>query len=107
MNSLALLLAQAGDQAATPSLLIQFAPFVVIILIFYFFLIRPQRQRQKAHEAMLSALQPGDKIVTNGGLLGTIVRVEDKTLKVKLATSVEVSVLRSHVAGKADEEAKS
>ena len=74
----------------------------VTILVFYFLLIRPQRQRQKQHEEMLKALRPGDKIVSQGGLVGTVTKVEDEgnTVKVKLAPSVEVSMLKSHVSGK-------
>lgn len=81
----------------------QLAPIVLIFVIFYFLLIMPARKRQKALESMIKALQPGDKIVTTGGIIGTITRAETKTLNVRIAPSVEVTVLRSHVAGKAEE----
>ena len=103
----ALLLAQSGQQASAPSIFVQLLPLVVIGLIFYFFLIAPARKRQKAHDAMIKALQPGDRVILNGGLIGTIVKVEESTMKLRLAPGVEVSAMRSHVAGKAEEEAAS
>ena len=103
MSSIALIafLAQSGQQ---PNPIWQFAPLVLIAIVFYVLLILPARRRQKQHEAMIGALGSGDKIITNGGLIGTITKVEEKSLRVKLAPSVEVNVLRSHVAGKAGEE---
>lgn len=76
---------------------------VPIMLIMYFFLIRPQQKRQKQHEAMLKAIQAGDKVVTTGGIVGTVVRADDSTLRLRIAPSVEVNVVRSYVAGKAGE----
>jgi preprotein translocase subunit YajC len=97
---------QGGDWRTT---LGQWTPIVwmiAIVVIFYFLLIRPTRQRQKAHEEMVKALRPGDRVVTQGGLVGTITKVDEgsNTLRLKLAPSVEVSMLRSHVSAKAGEE---
>ncbi len=79
--------------------------FVPMILIMYFFLIRPQQRRQKQHEAMLKALQPGDKVVTTGGIVGTVTKVEEAegTVRLRIAPSVEISIVRSYVAGKPGE----
>lgn len=106
--SLMLLAQQSGDVRQT---LGQWTPFVWLIafaVIFYFLLIRPQRQQQKRHQAMLEALRPGDKIVTQGGLVGTVTRTDEgpNALRVKLAPSVEVTVMRSHVAARLGEEEK-
>ena len=95
------ILLQSGQK---PNALWQFLPLVLIAVVFYVLLILPARRRQKAHEAMIGELGSGDKVITNGGLIGTITKVEEKSLRVKLAPSVEVTVLRSHIAGKAGEE---
>lgn len=89
--------------------LAQIGPIVWLVafgLIFYFLLIRPQRQRQKQHEEMVKALRPGDKIVTQGGIVGTVTKSDESsaTLKVRLAPSVEVTLLRTHVAAKTAED---
>ena len=65
--------AQALGDSATS--LIQFAPFVLIFVVFYFFVIRPQQQKTKDHRNMLSALRRGDRIVTGGGIIGTVAKV--------------------------------
>ena len=78
----------------------------LIIAIFYFLLIMPARRRQKQHQTMIDGLQSGDKVITNGGLLGTVTRIEEGVLRLRLGTGVEVSVLRSHISGKQGEESQ-
>ncbi len=95
-------LAQAGQDIG--GVLFQFLPLVVIGAIFYLMLLRPMRKRQKDHEKMIGALSAGDKVVTNGGLEGTITRVDETRVKVRLAPGTEVTVLRSHIAGKSEED---
>ena len=75
--------------------------WVPIIAIFYFLMIAPQRKRQKQLREMLDNLKNGDKVITSGGLLGTIVRVnkEEDSIRLRIATSVEVDILRSAVSG--------
>lgn len=79
-------------------------PFVLIFVIFYFLLIRPQqrkqRQAQQEREALLKALKPGDKVVTTGGIYGTIVAVREKddTVQLRIAQSVSVEAERSAIA---------
>jgi preprotein translocase subunit YajC len=90
-------LAQAGGQA--PSLLVQFFPILLIFGIFYFLLLAPMRKRQKQHQALLAALKRGDRVVTNGGLMGEIAAVEEKVVHLKLADNVKVRVVRSAIAG--------
>jgi len=78
--------------------LVQFLPLVLIFVVFYFLLIRPQQQKQKTHRAMLDALRRGDRVVTGGGLLGTVSRVvNDQEVEVDLAPNVRVKVLRSTI----------
>ena len=90
-------LAQAGGQA--PSLFVQLVPILLIFGIFYFLLLAPMRKRQKQHQALLAELKRGDKVVTNGGLLGEIAAVEEKVVHLKLADNVRVRVVKSAIAG--------
>ena len=78
--------------------LITIMPWVMILLVFYFFMIRPQQKRMKEHTAMVGALKKGDEVVTNGGLGGTITKVGDAYMMVRVADNVEVSVQKSAVA---------
>ena len=71
----------------------QFIPLILIFVIFYFFLIRPQQKKVKEHKAMVEALKKGDKIVTSGGITGTITRVVDNDkVEVEIAENVTVEV---------------
>ena len=90
-------LAQAGGSTASP--LVQLVPILLIFAIFYFLLLAPMRKRQKQHQALLGALKRGDKVVTNGGLLGEIAAVEEKVVHLKLADNVRVRVAKSAIAG--------
>ena len=83
--------------------------FVMIggmILIFYFMLIRPQSQQQKKHKSMLEALQKGDKILTRGGIYGTIEKVSDHSLRVKVAEGVILRMSKTAVASKTSADEK-
>ena len=82
-------------------------PIILVMVIFYFLLIRPQQKRAKQHKEMLAALKRGDKIVTNGGLTGTIIKAVDdsETIEVEIAKDVKVNVVRTMIAdvrGKTD-----
>lgn len=78
---------------------------VLIGLIFYFLLIRPQNQRMKKHRAMLDAVTRGDTVVTNGGLIGKVKKVSDDELTVTLAANNDVKVVRSMIAEVRDRKA--
>jgi preprotein translocase subunit YajC len=80
-----------------PNLFIQLAPLILIFVVFYFLLIRPQQKRMKEHREMLAALRRGDRIVTGGGIIGQIVKVGDDELTVEVTEGVRVRVLRSTV----------
>src|SRR3954468_17153404 len=78
--------------------LIQFLPLVLIFVVFYFLLIRPQQKKQKEHRTMLDALRRGDRIVTGGGFLGRVSKcVTPEEVEVDLAPNVRVRVLRSTI----------
>ena len=73
----------------------QFIPLILIFVIFYFFLIRPQQKKVKEHKAMVENLKKGDKVVTSGGITGTITRVVDNDkVEVEIADNVTVEVVR-------------
>ena len=75
----------------------------LIFVIFYFLLIRPQQKKIREHENMLNAIKKGDKIITGGGVFGTVVKVAENTLNVEIANGVEIVVARSSVRDLADE----
>lgn len=79
--------------------LIAFLPLAIIMVIFYVLLILPAQRRQKKTQGMLSALKTGDKVVTTGGLYGTIVALDGDAIQLRIADQVRVKVARSAVAG--------
>jgi preprotein translocase subunit YajC len=80
------------------STLIQFLPLVLIFVVFYFLLIRPQQRKAKDHKTILDALRRGDRVVTGGGIIGTVARVENpEEVTVDIADGVRVRVLRSTI----------
>jgi preprotein translocase subunit YajC len=86
-------------QAAGPDFLRTFGPLVLIMGIFYVLLILPQQRRVKKTQEMINALKNGDKVITNGGLFGTIVGIEGDSVQLRIADQVKVKVLRSAVSG--------
>jgi preprotein translocase subunit YajC len=90
----------AAGGGSPMDMLQQFAPFIIVIGIFYFLLIRPQQQKAKQLKVQLSELRRGDNIITAGGIIGTVARVvNDDELSVEIAEGVRVRVLRSTVTG--------
>jgi preprotein translocase subunit YajC len=92
MNTIALLQSTGGSAA-----LIQFLPIVAIGLIFYFLVIAPANKQRKKTQEMLSALKKGDRVLTSGGIYGTIQGVESEAVYLKIADNVKVKVARSAV----------
>jgi len=82
----------AGGAASNP--LLQMLPLVLIFVVFYFLLIRPQAKRAKEHKAMVAAMGVGDEVVTNGGILGKITESGEQFLTVEIASGVQVKVQR-------------
>lgn len=92
--------AQAASSApAEPGLAANLIPLILIFAIFYFLLIRPQHKKIKAHAALVDTLKKGDEVITSGGILGKVVKVEEGTsiLEVEIASGVVVRVNRSSV----------
>ena len=76
----------------------QFIPLILIFIIFYFFLIRPQQKRVKDHKTMVESLKRGDEIITSGGIIGVVDRVmEDDRIEVIIGENVKVQIIRSTV----------
>jgi preprotein translocase subunit YajC len=85
----------------------QFIPLILIFVIFYFFLIRPQQKRVKDHKLMVESLKRGDEIITSGGIIGTVERVmEDDRIEVNLSENVKVQIIRSTVTSLLQKEVK-
>jgi len=74
-------------------------PMVVMVAIFYFLLIRPQQRKSKEHRQLLENLKRGDRVITNGGLLGTIINIEEGLVILEVADKVRVEVGRAYIAG--------
>jgi preprotein translocase subunit YajC len=91
--------AQAAGAApgSTQDMLIQFLPLVALVVLFYFLMIRPQQRRMKQHQATLAALKRGDNVVLSSGVIGKVVRVEDKEVGVEIATGVTVKVRKAMI----------
>jgi preprotein translocase subunit YajC len=81
------------------SLLTNLVPFVLMFAIFYFLLIAPQRKKAKAHTAMLQGLKAGDRVVTNGGIYGTVVGVDDQKVQLRIADQVKIDIAKHAIAG--------
>ncbi len=80
----------------------QLVPLIIIMVIFYFLLIRPQQKRAKEHRNMVESLKKGDKVVTNGGIFGTVTDVKDDYLKVDIADGVRIKVQRQAITALSD-----
>ncbi len=95
--------AQAAGQASVQSGLMSFLPFVLILGVFYFLILRPQMKRQKDHKNMIQALQKGDEVLTSGGVLGKISQCGDVYLTLEVAhkgdSPVEILVQRHAITG--------
>jgi len=88
----------AAGPAQTESGFGSFIMLAIFGLVFYFLLIRPQSKRQKEHKTMISSVEKGDEVVTNGGLIGKITKLDDNLLMIKVAENTEVMVQRGMIA---------
>ncbi|MGQ9725109.1 MAG: preprotein translocase subunit YajC [Tepidimonas sp.] len=89
--------AQAAAGGDTTSTLMSLLPLVLMFVVLYFVMIRPQMKRQKEHKAMIDALAKGDEVVTAGGLLGKVSKLGETTIGIELADGVEVQLQRTAV----------
>ncbi len=85
-------------QQAVANPLIQFLPLVLIFIIFYFLLIRPQKQKEKEHLKMLEGINKNDEVVTLSGIHGTVVNVKEKTLILRIDENVKIEIEKSSIA---------
>ncbi len=89
--------AETATQAASSPGLLDFAFPIILLVLFYVMLIRPQQKRAKEHRSMQSALTKGDEVVTDGGLMGKIIEITDNAITVQIAEGVEVKVRRESI----------
>ncbi len=87
----------SGAGATAPPGWVQFLPIIGMVAIFWFLIIRPQMRRQKDHQARIAAIKRGDQVVTAGGLIGKITRVDDDYVEVELAQGVRVRAVKSTI----------
>ncbi len=90
--------AQAGPAGGLGA----FMPLIVLFAIFYFLLIRPQQKKAKEHQSTLNALKPGDTVITNGGLYGTVMRIDDHVVTLQCSDKVRVKVIKKAISAKVD-----
>ena len=91
--------AGAGGAADASPMWTFVVPMIFMVVIFYFMLIRPQQKKSKEHRQLLENLKRGDRVITNGGLIGTIVNIEDHLVIIEVADKVRVEVGRPYIAG--------
>src|SRR5690348_10711239 len=99
-NSMTLLMMQtapAGQASGTVQMLLGLAPWLLIFVIFYVLMIRPQQQRVKQHQAEIAAVKKGDEVITGGGIRGRVTRVNDEEAEVEVAQGVRVRVVKSTI----------
>ena len=89
--------APAGQASATTQLLMGIAPWLLIFVVFYLLMIRPQQLRVKQHQAALKAVKKGDEVITGGGIRGRVTKVTDDEAEVEIATGVKIRVVKSTI----------
>ncbi|MCP3872215.1 MAG: preprotein translocase subunit YajC [Desulfobacteraceae bacterium] len=97
MISTAYAMGQAGGQAGQGGIM-GFLPIIILFVIFYFLLIRPQQKKAKEHREMISSLKKGNRIITSGGIYGTIQSLDDTTIGLEIAEKVKIKISRGNVA---------
>ena len=99
MNSPSLLtLASSTASAGAPPTWITWLPIVAMFAVFWFLILRPQMKRQKEHQAKLSQIKKGDQVLTGGGLLGKVIKVDDHYVDLELGANMKVKALKSTIA---------
>lgn len=87
----------AGAAGAAPPAWLQFLPIVGMVAIFWFLIIRPQMRRQKDHQTKIAGIKKGDQVVTSGGIVGKVMRVDDAYADIEIAQGVKVKVVKSTI----------
>ncbi len=89
---------QPGTQGARPTPgIIQFAPFILVFVIFYVLIILPSRKKQKKHQEMVGSLKPGNKVITTGGIYGTVMGTKEDRIELKISANVKIDVTRNAI----------
>lgn len=91
-----------GATAAQPSIIEQGFPFVLILGVFYFLIIRPAQKRAKTQASMMSALKRGDSVITSGGILGKIEGITEQFITLEIADGVRIRILKNQIASNAE-----
>jgi preprotein translocase subunit YajC len=89
------LIAAAAAPSGTMAFLVNIFPLLLVFVIFYFLMIRPQQKRMRDHQAQIAAVKKGDRIVTGGGLIGKVTKVNDNEVEVELAQGIRVTAVKS------------
>ena len=89
------ILAAAAAPSGTTAFFFNVFPLVLVFVIFYFLMIRPQQRRMKEHQAQIAAVKKGDRVVTGGGLVGKVTKVGDTEVEVELAQGIRVQAVKS------------
>ena len=89
------LLAAAAAPSGTAAFFLNVFPLVLVFVIFWFLMFRPQQKRMKEHQAQIAAVKKGDRIVTGGGLIGKVIKVTDNEVEVELGQGVRVTAVKS------------
>jgi preprotein translocase subunit YajC len=90
-------MATSADQNVSPW--VQFLPFILVIAIFYFVILLPMKRRQKKVQQFLEALKVGDRVVTSSGIYGSITKIADRTVKVRIADNVTIELSKAAIVG--------
>lgn len=98
MISTAYAMGQTGAQGGQAGGLAGFLPIIILFAIFYFLLIRPQQKKAKEHREMIGNLKKGNRVVTSGGIYGTIQSIDDTTIGLEIAEKVKIKVSRGNIA---------
>ncbi|HET9355144.1 MAG TPA: preprotein translocase subunit YajC [Sphingomicrobium sp.] len=106
MTILPSLLIATATPSAGSAFFVQMLPLLLIFVVFYFLLIRPQNKKMKEHRAQIDAVKKGDKVVTGGGLIGKVTRVDEHEVEIELAPSVKVKAVKSTLTTVLDPTAK-
>jgi len=88
-----------AQTAQRPSTIVSFMPIILIFVIFYFLIIKPQKQKQLTHQKMVQSLKKNDEVITIGGIHGTVLAVKDKSLVLRVADNVKIEVQKNAIAG--------
>jgi preprotein translocase subunit YajC len=94
--------AYAAQSGTGPSGLSAFMPIIILFVIFYFILIRPQQKRTREHQSTLDALKSGDTVITNGGIYGTVIKIDGSVVTLQCSDKVRIKVVKKAISAKVD-----